>query len=82
MATFTISLVVGAQTFTYTESPSDANAARIGPAYKTLLHLDPDATNQQVWNALGRGVANSIKTNVLAQERADADAAIVIAPFP
>lgn len=81
MATFTISLIVGAQTFTYTESPTNANAQRIGPAYKALYGLPAEATDQEVWNALGKGVADGIRANVISQERANQQAAIVIPPM-
>lgn len=81
MATFTISLTVGAQTFSYTESPSNANAQRIGPAYKALLNLPPAATDQEVWNALGKGIADGIKANVVAHERTTQQLAIVVPPM-
>lgn len=77
MATLTISLVVGAQTFTYTRTRTNANAQRIGPAYRKLLKLDAGATDQEVWNALGAGVADGIEANVLAQEKEDQEAALV-----
>lgn len=82
MATFTMSLVVGAQTFSYTESPTNTNAQRIGPAYRKLLKLPAEATDQEVWAALGASVAAGIKQNVLEQEKDDAEAAIVLTPFP
>lgn len=81
MATFTISLVVGATTFTYTESPSNAAAARIGPAYRRMYGLAAEVTDQVVWEALGRGIANSIKSNVLAQEKLADEATFVPTPF-
>lgn len=81
MATFTISLVVGEQTFTYTRTRTNENAQRIGPAYRALLNLPPEATNQEIWSALGAGVADGIEANVLAQEKADKEAALV-APAP
>ena len=81
MATFTISLTVGAQTFTYTESPTNANAQRIGAAYKALLGLPSETTDQQVWAALGKGIADGIKANVVAQEEITQRAAIVVPPM-
>jgi hypothetical protein len=81
MATLTISLVVGAQTYTYTRTRTNANAQRIGPAYRKLLSLPPGATDQEVWNALGAGVADGIEANVLSQERVDQEAAL-ITPLP
>ena len=81
MATFTIQLAIGAQTFTYTESPTNANAQRIGPAYRAR-HNRPAATDAEIWEILGRGVANSIKSAVLEAERAVDEAAFVPTPFP
>lgn len=81
MATFTISLVVGAQTFTYTRTRSDENAQRIGPAYKKLLGLPENATNEEIWNALGAGIADGIEANVLTQERQDQQVAVVVPPM-
>lgn len=81
MATFTISLTVGVQTFTYTRTRSNANAQRIGPAYRKLLGLPGNATDQEVWGALGAGIADGIETNVLAQERQDQQAAISVPPI-
>lgn len=77
MATFTISLTVGAQTVTFSKTYTNTNAQRVGPAYRSIYNL-PTATDQAVWDALGAGVAKGIEANVIAQERANETAAIVI----
>jgi hypothetical protein len=81
MATFTISLTVGAQVFSYSETVTNTNAQRIGPAYRSIYGLSAETTDQAVWNVLGKGVADGIKANVLAQERADQEADIEIPPL-
>lgn len=80
MATFTFSLAIGAQTFTYTETITNANAQRIGLAYRSILGL-PGATDQQIWAKLGEGVADTIKTRVVNQERDSQTAAIMVEPL-
>lgn len=81
MATFTISLTIGAQTFAYTRIRTNANAQRIGTAYRKILNLPAEATDQDVWNALGAGIADGIEANVLSQERADQLAVITTTPM-
>jgi len=81
VATFTISLTVGAQTFSYSETVTDTNAQRIAPAYRKLLGLPGNAANQQIWNGLGASVAAGIKANVISQEHADAVGGIIDTPM-
>lgn len=77
MATLTISLTIGAQTLTYSRTRTNANAQRIAAAYRAILALPETATNQEIWTALATGIADGIEANVLSQERASQQAAIV-----
>ena len=73
MAKMTFSLVVGANSFSV-ETPAfpDADALRIRDAYAAYYAdvLPASPTNQQIANAIGRGIFQGIKANTLSHESA------------
>lgn len=67
MATLTLSLVTGGNTFTRGVTLSDADATRLRNAYATVYGLQA-GTTQQIFNALAAGIFNEMKSLVIATE--------------
>lgn len=57
---------------------SDANAQRIIAAYRVILGLAGNSTNQQVWDAITAQQFGTLKQNTMNYERQQQQTAIVV----
>jgi len=69
----TLSVTTAQGTATRTITVPDAHLARVATVYRTLLALDPGATNAAVFEALAQSVFRGIRDNVLSVERSEAE---------
>lgn len=66
---------------TFSVNLSDANATRIVDAHRAIYGMPGSATAQQVWNRIGAGTLNALKSAAMAQESAAQQPAIADIPF-
>lgn len=68
MATISIEVVAGAQTFTHTRTVSAAHLTRLVSAYRALLNM-PSATDEEVVQAWAQGIFSGTVANVKRSEK-------------
>lgn len=66
---------------TYSVNLSDANANRIINAHRSIYGLSGGSTAQEVWNRIGAGEFNLLKSQTIAQETAVAQPTIADIPL-